>query len=649
MRIVVAAVSITVLYTLFISTSVPFGHASSIDKMASSVKRTTDDSPHPAAAHPNPVNAKAARHVANVQVAMESEEQDKSTRGSQPQSTSRAEGKHVQQHVRPATSSIVQAEQQVQHTQPAAVPKPEVKAVHKAVETDSTGHLEKGVNKLIALLPDEMHSKELLRPITSTGEERLHDLGLRIRSFKPLFDAWEDLHLVSINGKVSVRDDIVSELRRTYSDAPEASEKLAKLLHGYASFRSFFTRLSVLLFPGFAPYSSDLVGLHSSFHDTGRGIVLTAGDGQAHYLLASIPSFRRLGCNLPIEVMYLGDDDLSEDSRRSLEALPGVITRDLSQMISDDGWTLAGWAAKPYAILMSSFREVIFVDADALFFVNPETLFEDPQYRETGALFFKDRKILPEVRRKFLKAVLPRPLSAQVTQSRFWTGESGHMQESGVVVVDKVAHFIPMLLVTRMNGPDRDGNKDQGKVGTYDLVYGDKETFWLGWELVGDVRYAFHAGEAGIMGTAEVTPSVPVILNPNPGLADSSSGSNNNKDGNQSTTPSPAGRKAAALVPKKPTHTICAPQLLHLDTNGKPLWWNGWIKRDKFAEADAQQDAVFDHYMAEPTGGRDSPWNMGESNICCLSAPEYNEFTAKETEVLKMIWQIVKDSAATKS
>ena len=63
-------------------------------------------------------------------------------------------------------------------------------------------------------------------------------------------------------------------------------------------------------------------------------------------------------------------------------------------------------------------------------------------------------------------------MSRRVRQSRFWTGESGHMQESGVVVVDKWRHFMALLMVTRMNGPDRDGNKDLGTIGTYDMVYG---------------------------------------------------------------------------------------------------------------------------------------------------------------------------------
>jgi hypothetical protein len=62
-------------------------------------------------------------------------------------------------------------------------------------------------------------------------------------------------------------------------------------------------------------------------------------------------------------------------------------------------------------------------------------------------------------------------------------GQSVHMQDSGVVLVDTWKHFVPMLLTTRLNGPDRDGNSEMGKRGVYDMVYGDKETFWLSWEM----------------------------------------------------------------------------------------------------------------------------------------------------------------------
>src|SRR3954447_9808732 len=35
------------------------------------------------------------------------------------------------------------------------------------------------------------------------------------------------------------------------------------------------------------------------------------------------------------------------------------------------------------------------------------------------------------------------------------------------------------------------------------ICIGDKETFWLGWELVGDTDYAFHNGSVGTMGSVQ--------------------------------------------------------------------------------------------------------------------------------------------------
>lgn len=335
---------------------------------------------------------------------------------------------------------------------------------------------EKALDRVINLLPGEMEGRDLLRQVEGTGKEKLREMGLRVRQYKKFFEAWEDLHLTfDEEGGSYVRDDVIQYLRNHHHEpSPEdfTETSLAQMIHSYEAYRYFLVKFGQLLFPWTAPYFPDHMTLHSHFKKGGRGIVLTAGDDQAPFLLTIIPTFRNLGCTLPIEIMYLGDSDLSEDYRSDLESLDGVLTRDIAPMVNDEGWKLAGWAAKPFAILHSSFREVIFIDADSLFFVNPEVLFDDPAYQKTGALFFRDRLIMPENKKRWLQQILPKPISRQVKQSRFWTGDSGHMQESGVVVVDKWRHFMALLLVTRMNGPDRDGNKEEGRVGVYDMVYG---------------------------------------------------------------------------------------------------------------------------------------------------------------------------------
>ncbi|KAL2847532.1 mannosyltransferase putative-domain-containing protein [Aspergillus pseudoustus] len=485
--------------------------------------------------------------------------------------------------------------------------------------------LEAALRNTFTLHPDELQAGSLLKPIEVTGEARLREFGLRTRYYKKLFAAWETVHLVASGDDTGlyIRDDIIQAVQRHPYIAKRLQMTETEIIQSYESYRSIITRLSTLLFPWTAPYFPDHMHLHAQFYRAGKGIVFTAGDKQAPFLLTSIPTLRELGCHLPIEVMYLGDHDLSQSVREQLEALPGVTTRDLAQMVNDQGWKLAGWAGKPFAILFSSFREVIFIDADSLFFQNPELLFVDEDYLETGALFFKDRIILPESKRKFLQEVLPRPLSRQVLESRFWTGDSGHMQESGVVVVDKWRHFIPLLLVTRMNGPDRDGNKAEKIVGVYELVYGDKETFWLGWELAGDLDYAFHRGDAGTMGVLEVNKAKkdePVEEE----LEDEDE-DEEPEEGALKTTTTPE------------SYTICSPQLLHLDRSGRPLWFNGWVLSNKY-QGKNREPTDFQAFVREPREKREpAAWQLHEHNECCLTSEYMSEFRADERAVLDMI------------
>jgi len=194
------------------------------------------------------------------------------------------------------------------------------------------------VSLITSLAPDEIRARELLRPLEGTGETKLRELGLRTRAFKTLFEAWESLHLFEIDGNLYRRENVVRYLRKHRSSAANFPE----LLHKYDVFRHFMTQFASLLFPWIMTSFPDHMSLHASFYSGGRGIVLTAGDGQAPYLLTSISSFRRLGCDLPIEILYLGEEDLGEDWRIKLESLPGVVTRDLGRLVNDESWKLAG-------------------------------------------------------------------------------------------------------------------------------------------------------------------------------------------------------------------------------------------------------------------------------------------------------------------
>jgi len=455
------------------------------------------------------------------------------------------------------------------------------------------------LDQVLHISQNSHQNAELLEPFQAKSEAKIREIGLRSRAFSERFHALEAMHLVHPDegDDILLRSDLVAMMYAA-RHAEEASQELAEKIRTVEAMGHLVRDLTGLLFPYIR---QDLMALHTGFR--GRGIVMTVGNRDAHFLMTTIPALRKLGCELPIEVMYLGDEDLSIENQQRLESLTGVVTRNLHPLIHNDGWTPAGWAVKAFAILLCSFREAILIDADSFFFVPPETLFANPGYTSTGALFFRDRRIFPdEERRPFLESLLPEPLSTNAEKSPYWTGESGHVQESGVVVLDKWRHFVALLVTTRMNGPDREGDEQTGDRGVDDMVFGDKETFWLGFELAGDVDYAFHTGHVGIIGS---TP-----------------------DAKQDVA------KARDAVSRR--HTICSTQLLHADERGRPIWFNGWIAENVFEGA--HKLATLEAYMIEPEVATEpEPWEMQDDNVVCMQAERVLQFTEEERGVVEMI------------
>lgn len=119
----------------------------------------------------------------------------------------------------------------------------------------------------------------------------------------------------------------------------------------------------------------------------------------------------------------------------------------------------------------------------------------------------------------------------------------------------------------------------------------------------------------------------------------------------QSTMPQREGEHQDLHAPaaSKDNYTICAPQLLHLDVAGKPLWFNGWILDNKFADKSHKQFATFEDYVVEPHNwvGEDA-WQLQQDNQCCLTTyPGLKfEFTKAEKGVLSMIIERAKDIEA---
>ncbi|KAJ1562416.1 hypothetical protein HK096_010149 [Nowakowskiella sp. JEL0078] len=223
--------------------------------------------------------------------------------------------------------------------------------------------------------------------------------------------------------------------------------------------------------------------------------------GSWHFQMAvhSILSLRHgLNCNLPIEIFYNGEADLNQRQVQVLKQLPGVSPIDINKVFDLRG-TVGGWEIKPFAMLGSSFQEVIFLDADVLFLQlnkkekNPEMLFKSQGYVKTGTTFFHDRSIGNGIMEAHIwtQSFLRHP--TQITQqTRFWKHKSSHEQESGVIVVDKRKSFSELLTACSLN---------HGLIGKklYSMFHGDKESYWISWEM-NQSPYYFVPGYGGSIG-----------------------------------------------------------------------------------------------------------------------------------------------------
>ncbi|KAL0089167.1 mannosyltransferase putative-domain-containing protein [Phycomyces blakesleeanus] len=290
-----------------------------------------------------------------------------------------------------------------------------------------------------------------------------------------------------------------------------------------------YERLENSLYPWLKPNWSN--AFHINNNTQGRGIVMCIGNDQFKYAVPTLKGIRHgLNSTLPIQVYYIRDDDLSETRRRYLLSEFTDLTIHKAVDSFNDRYTrFGGWSVKSYAMLASSFSEVILMDADVYFFKNPELLFNDPGYKTTGSLFYYDRTLFPgwDDGRKWLESFLP-TVSSHALNTRWWTARSAHEQESGVVIMDKRKCLLGLLSTCKMND-----KRERDEV-TYKHVHGDKETFWIGYEMV-QTPYAFVKSYGAVIG----------------GLGDGGNSAN-----------------------------VCGNQL-HLDIDGDPLWWNGGLLRDK--------------------------------------------------------------------
>lgn len=195
---------------------------------------------------------------------------------------------------------------------------------------------------------------------------------------------------------------------------------------------------------------------------SGRGIVISAG-GERYFTNAyvCVNILRMLGCNLPIQFWHLGPAEMTDEMREIVKPL-GVECIDAYEVRKEyPVRTLNGWELKPFAIIHSRFEEVLALDADNVAALNPEFLFDTPEYQKTGAIFWPDYGRLGKAR-------------------LIWelTGVSYRDEpefESGQIIVDKRRCWKALQVTMHLNEYSNH---------YYNHVHGDKETFHIAWRKI---------------------------------------------------------------------------------------------------------------------------------------------------------------------
>lgn len=130
-----------------------------------------------------------------------------------------------------------------------------------------------------------------------------------------------------------------------------------------------------------------------------RGIVTCTDAKRFRSTLQLIATLRvSLHCTLPIQIYHSDIGDIPELLEKVVETLPDVkvINLEDSNIFNED---ILGFedlnikkehAQQAMAMMATDFAEFLYLGPDAVFLVDPETLFDDKGYQKTGSLFFHD-------------------------------------------------------------------------------------------------------------------------------------------------------------------------------------------------------------------------------------------------------------------
>ena len=229
----------------------------------------------------------------------------------------------------------------------------------------------------------------------------------------------------------------------------------------------------------------------------GRGIVTLGGSAKyfgAAYVLVSL--LRNLGCQLPVEWWYLGQEEMDPKMIALAEALGNVQCVDLSSRLDQYGRKprrIGGWEAKAWAIMYSRFADVLFLDADNVPAVDPSYLFDTPQYQDKGAVFWPDFPPAGWDITDTAWRVARLPIPGKTTKPDWRNATDYRPFETGQILVSKSRCWRELELTAAICDQSDFWFPSEYKGNGYWNIYGDKSAFALAWwKAAGRPDFQFH-------------------------------------------------------------------------------------------------------------------------------------------------------------
>ncbi|PLB33566.1 alpha-mannosyltransferase [Aspergillus candidus] len=232
-----------------------------------------------------------------------------------------------------------------------------------------------------------------------------------------------------------------------------------------------------------------------------RGLVSTAGGAYLPVLVISLRMLRRTGSEMPMEV-FLADDEeyegyICDVVLPSLNARCVVLSHILDAVPMEA--EIHKYQFKLFAMMFSSFEEILFLDADAFPLLPPDDLFTHEPFKSSHMVTWPD--FWATTISRYYHDIVGQPNPVQdIRQS----------SESGELLLSKKTHQKTLLLSTYYNfwGPDYYYPLlSQGASGE-----GDKETFVAAALALGEPYYQVsepicaigHRTKGGMAGSAMV-------------------------------------------------------------------------------------------------------------------------------------------------